>query len=370
MQGSQISDWMEKYGWDQNPFTFRIYPDLMIGYEEEHQRIKDAIDSNSKLTLLLGETGAGKTNMLRRIESEYATSRHLFYMSKPPVTEPDLLQYLENEVLDQGIIDRFLNSYSLYNIHDALNNKYGRQMVLLVDEGHEASIEVLEWLRTAMDHIDRLTVVAAGLPEFEGKLKDEVNTLYSRATDVVRLDSLDRDDTLELIRKRVEHVGGRSTEPFTQDAIIKVYEETGGFPREVLRVCNDAVVRAANNDGSIIDTEDIEAVIDDENDGEGEPPAQQHESSDEANNPGDEERDADDAVDLEALTDKQLKTFEAIQDLEQATSGEIVEHMGMENYQSRSHAIRSINNILRRLMEQGLVTRKRKGRNYLYSPDT
>lgn len=360
MQGSQIGSWMEKYGWKQNPFTFRIYPDLMIGYEEEHRRIKDAIESNSKLTLLLGKTGAGKTNMLRRLEAEYASDVHLFYMSKPPVTEPDLLEYLETEVLDQSLLSRFMKSYSLYNIHTALNKKYTRRMVLLVDEGHEASVEVLEWLRTAMDHIDYLTVVAAGLPEFEEKLREDVNTLYSRATDVVTLESLDRDDTIQLIRKRIEHVGGRSIEPFTQGAVLKVYEKTEGFPREVLRVCNDAVIRAANGDKSIIDEEDVLQVIG----GEDEGASQADESSSETNSPEGEER-----ASLDELTSKQREVYDAIEELEQATSGEIVEHIGIDDYKSRSHAIRSINNILRRLMEQNLATRKRKGRNYLYSAE-
>lgn len=382
MERSQISEWMERYEWEQNPFTFRIYPDLMIGYEEEHQRIKDAIESNSKLTLLLGNTGAGKTNMLRQVESEYSGDVDLFYMSKPPVTEPDLLNYLENEVLDQGILAQFMNSYSLYNIHEALNSKYTNQMVLLVDEGHEASIEVLEWLRTAMDHIDYLTVVAAGLPEFEDKLEEDVNTLYSRATDVVRLNSLDRDDTIELIRKRIEYVGGRSIEPFTQGAVVKVYEETEGFPREVLRVCNDAVIRAANEDKSIIDESDVEEVIEeeDESDGSQEDRDSQNSSAGGNSKRGDRTDESssetnshseggEDGPDLEALTSKQLEVYEAIKELEQGTSGEIVEHMGMEDYKSRAHAIRSINNILRRLMEQDLVKRKRKGRNYLYSPD-
>ncbi len=372
MERSQIGEWMERYEWGQNPFTFRIYPDLMIGYEDEHQRIKDAIESNSKLTLLLGNTGAGKTNMLRQVEAEYGGDVHLFYMSKPPVTEPDLLNFLENEVLDQGLLAQFMNSYSLYNIHEALNSKYSNQMVLLVDEGHEASIEVLEWLRTAMDHIDYLTVVAAGLPEFEDKLEDDVNTLYSRATDVVRLDSLDRDDTIELIRKRIEHVGGRSIEPFTQGAVVKVYEATEGFPREVLRVCNDAVIRAANEEKSIIDESDVEEVLDDDEEpgagDEGEVGGHHRdESSNDTNNPTEVE---EDEPDLDALTTKQMSVYEAIQELDQATSGEIVEHMGMEDYQSRAHAIRSINNILRRLMEQELVSRKRKGRNYLYSSNT
>lgn len=365
MQESQITEWMKRYDWSRNPFNFRIYPDLMIGYEQEHRRLKDAIESNNKLTLLLGNTGAGKTNMLKSIEQEYQDNVNLFYMSKPPVTEPDLLEYLKHEVLDQSVLSRLLKSYSLYNIHTAINKKYSGQIVLLVDEGHEASIEVLEWLRTAMDHIGNLTVVAAGLPEFEDKLEEDVNTLHSRATEVVRLNSLSRDDTIELIRKRIGYVGGSSIEPFTQDALLKIYRKTGGFPREVLRVCNDCVIHAANEDKSIIDEGDVEKVIDDEEDESSNEPNSQSSEGQESEGEGGER-----PAGLDELTPKQRHVYDAVEELGEATSGEIVEHMGMEDYQSRSHAIRSINNILRRLMEQNIITRKRKGRNYLYSVDT
>ncbi|MFB6215561.1 MAG: AAA family ATPase, partial [Candidatus Aenigmatarchaeota archaeon] len=169
MKESEINDWMKKFEWERNPFNFRIYPELMIGYGEEEKRLKNSLESDSKFTLLLGETGAGKTNMLRNIEEEFSDDVPLFYMSKPPVTESDLLDYLKEEVLNPGFFSRLLNSYSLYNIHDSLNSKYPDELVILVDEGHEASTEVLEWIRTAIDHIDNLSVVAAGLPSFEEK---------------------------------------------------------------------------------------------------------------------------------------------------------------------------------------------------------
>ncbi|MDY6776839.1 MAG: BlaI/MecI/CopY family transcriptional regulator [Candidatus Nanohaloarchaea archaeon] len=358
--GSHITDWMEEYGWERNPFNFRIYPDLMIGYSDEKQRIRNSIESDSKFILLLGDTGAGKTNLLRSVEEEYANELPLFYMSKPPVTEEDLLDYLKDEVLSPGIISRLFNSYSLYNIHENLNSKYGDRMILLMDEGHEASTEVLEWVRTAIDHIDGMTVVAAGLPSFEEKLEEDVGTLYSRATEVVNLDSLDKDHTVELVRKRIEQVGGSSLEPFTQSAVLRIYEETEGFPREVLRLCNECVVTAADEGKSIIDEEDVKTVVD--------------ESSHETNNKGGEgveEEESEEEPDGgentgERLTPKQQEIHDAVSELGEATSGDIVDHIGLDDYKSRSHAIRSINNILRRLMEQDVLSRDRRGRNYIY----
>lgn len=365
MKQSQIGDWMERFGWERNPFNFRIYPELMTGYEEEVRRVQNSLESDSKFTLLLGETGAGKTNMLRNIERRYGSDCPLFYMSKPPVTESDLLDYLTDEVLDPGVLSRLLSSYSLYNIHESLNSKYADEpLVLLVDEGHEASTEVLEWLRTAIDHIDNLAVVAAGLPEFEDKLRDEVETLHSRATEIVRLESLDKDNSIDLVRQRIEQVGGASIEPFTQSALLEIYDETGGFPREVLRVCNDCVITAAEEDKSIIDEEDVRRVVDERS-------ADRDESSDETNSDagrGGADAEEEPAADDVNLTPKQESVYGAITDIGEATSGEIVDHLGAEDYKTRSHAIRSINNILRRLVDEGVVERERRGRNYLYRP--
>ncbi|MFB6077031.1 MAG: hypothetical protein ABEK12_02785 [Candidatus Nanohaloarchaea archaeon] len=102
MEESPIDEWMNRYGWDRNPFNFQIYPDLMIGYEDESRRLRNSIESGSKFTLLLGETGAGKTNMLKNIADEYGGRYPLFYMSKPPVTEENLLTYWIQACLDGG----------------------------------------------------------------------------------------------------------------------------------------------------------------------------------------------------------------------------------------------------------------------------
>lgn len=340
-----VKERLEKFDWDSNPFTFRIYPDIMVGYEEESRSVLEAIDSNEKLSIVLGDTGAGKTNLLRWIHNKYSDKYEVHYLPKLPKNEEELLEYLENEILKPGFFSRMFKNYSLYNIYSDINRKINSKCVFLIDEGHEASLEVLRWLRTALDHIDNLIVVAAGLPVFVDTLKDDVNTLYSRATNILKLESLNKNESFNLIRERIEEVGGDGFSPFTQDAIMEIYELADGFPREILRYCDKMLTFAVRENRSIIDSEDVYEVIDTEDD--------EHEEKNSEN-------------ESLNLTEKQNKIVEILSREGKASSSEVAEEIGTENYRSRSHAIRSVNNILKRLLDEDVVGRERKGRSYEY----
>ncbi|MDY6771129.1 MAG: AAA family ATPase [Candidatus Nanohaloarchaea archaeon] len=346
--------WLEKQGWEENPFNFKIYPDLLVGYDDEIKELEESIDADNKFSIVLGKTGAGKTNLLRWLAAEYEGHRDVYYMPKPPTDNGDLLAYLKDEILQPGLISRFFRSYSLYNIHDELQASLSGPTLLIIDEGHEASTDVLKWIRTAIDHVEDLSVIAAGLPSFEETLQEEVHTLYSRATNVLRLECLDRDESIELIRERIAKAGGSPLEPFTQQAVMTIYERTRGFPREVLRACNDCVVHASREDLSIIDESDVKKIVDDI-EGGGELDVGDHQ----------EERPAEEKEGLN-LTDKQEEVLEVLREEGRSTSGDVADVLGADDYTSRDHAVRSINNILKRLMENGIVDRERDGRSYVY----
>lgn len=385
-----MDEWLDRLDWEENPFNFKIYPELMVGYADEISAISDAVEAGNKFSIILGETGAGKTNLLKWLVSRYDDEYDVYYMPKPPITNEDLLDFLEQEVLQPGFISRWFNNYTLYNIHEAIQSELDGQSLLVIDECHEASTDVLRWIRTAIDHVDDLTVVAAGLPSFEETLEEEIPTLHSRATAIVRLESLDRDESLELIRQRIEEVGGRSLEPFTQDAVLQIYQRTGGFPREILRACNDCVVKGAREDVSLIDVSDVDRFVDitrerEDDEGrsedEGEPSGPDDAGADETDGDTGSETDtaqdepAEDTDDTEDtavdwremnLTAKQERVMEILEDEGESTSGEVADVMGTDEYTSRNHAVRSINNILKRLMENDLVERERDGRSYAY----
>lgn len=386
-----MNEWLERLDWEENPFNFKIYPELMVGYGDEISAISDAIEAGNKFSMILGQTGAGKTNLLKWLVSRYEDEFDVYYMPKPPTTNEDLLEFLEREILQPGLIDRWFNDYTLYNIYDELEAELEGQSLLVVDECHEASTDVLRWIRTAIDHVDDLTVVAAGLPSFERTLKEDIPTLHSRATAIVRLESLDRDESFELVRQRIETVGGRSLEPFTRDAVLEIYQRTGGFPREILRACNDCVVKGAREDVSLIDVNDVERFVnvndmvdraepdDDDADveeGDAEPTTDTGDGTSDAGQDEDGDPDAEPAADPADgrrpdwremnLTDKQERVMEVLEDSGESTSGEIADAMGTDEYTSRDHAVRSINNILNRLRENDLVERERQGRSYAY----
>ncbi len=350
-----MKEWLEKHGWDENPFNFKIYPDLLVGYESEITELEESIDADNKFSIVLGETGAGKTNLLRWLVSQYEDERDVYYMPKPPTNNEDLLEYLKEEILQPGFISRFFTSYSLYNIHDELQASLSGPTLLVIDEGHEASTDVLKWVRTAIDHVEDLSVIAAGLPEFEDTLEGDVHTLYSRATNVLRLASLDRDETIELIKERIAKVGGSSLEPFTQQAVVEIYDRTEGFPREVLRACNDCVVHASREGLSIIDAEDVKGVVERVGEKEGDERQEDAEGSGEPSA----------AEDLN-LTEKQERVLAVLEDEGRCSSGDVVDVLGDDEYTSRSHAVRSVNNILKRLMDNGVVDREKEGRSYTY----
>ena len=80
-------------------------------------------------------------------------------------------------------------------------------------------------------------------------------TLDQRITTRITLNSLTESETSDLIRKRIESVGGPGIKPFTEAAVSKIYQKTGGFPRSILKEC-DRLVNSI--DRSIIDAPDIE----------------------------------------------------------------------------------------------------------------
>ena len=64
---------------------------------------------------------------------------------------------------------------------------------------------------------------------------------------------------------------------------------------------------------------------------------------------------------------KQKNILEVLVKDDWLTPAALADIIGIKNYKSRSHAIRSINNILHRLMLEGYVQRESRGKAYMYA---
>lgn len=331
------------FNWESNPFTYKIIPELSVGYGKEESEINKAISNGFKFSMLLGPTGSGKTTLLKSIISKINGPDHVIYLPKPPKNPEDWVGVFNN-VIKRGFLASLFsrsNGLNLYNLSDRVNKKLkDRKCLLFVDECHEASLDSLEWLRTLTDQIGNLSIVLAGLPVFENTLKTGLETFRKRINTRITLGNLTRAETREMIKKRVESIGGDDIKPFTVNTIEYIYEKTGGFPRDILKLCNELLEKAVERNISTIDTEFLaESDI----------------------------RESKLSMDtVQSLPERQRVVLDILSKKGELTPSQIISNIDLKEYKSKDNAVRAVNNLLRRLMKEKLVERKRVGKSYKY----
>ncbi len=336
--------YMKLFEWRENPFNFKILPELFVGYSNELNNISGVLENKEKFSLLIGPTGSGKTTLLRHMSRKFTKKYMIYYLPKPPKDPTDLIGIF-TKYLGGGIFDKMFSrekNITLYNLSEWINKKLNEnELFIFFDESHEASIETLEWLRTIVDQVDGLSVILSGLPVLDSLLKEQLETFTCRINTKIELTNLTRSETREMIKKRIEWVGGDDIKPFTSEAIDHVYDMTGGFPREVIRVCNGLVKKALEKNISTIDVNFLNEV----------------------------ESGSVKRVSLNSLDGipvRQRSILELLSGRGSMTPNEIVANMDLSEYKDKHNAVRSVNNILKRLLKDEFLTRKGKGKSYQY----
>lgn len=345
-------EYYTKFGWSQNPFTLTISPNLMVGYSSQTKKLLSHVFNSHKMAMVVGHTGSGKTTLMNWLSGYINNNKNSFesyYIPKCPRTKQDLVDIFKF-LFGYNIIDNFrfkdLNTQNLpkFLVKKTRKNK----AVVLVDEAHETSLEVLEWLRTLNDMVPNLLIIFAGLPIFEKKIETKLPTLYMRITTKTYLESLNYVETESLIRKRIENSGGEGLKPFTSNSVKRIFEISGGFPREVIKICDRLVEAAAEkNIPTINETFVNESYTTKKTKKKISVPKHKKTKI--------------------SLSDKQRRILEIINGKPELTPVDIADEMDTGNYKSKNNAVRSINNILRRMMEDDLVKREKSGNTYTYS---
>lgn len=333
---TKLAEWLKNRNWGANPFVFSIDSRVLVGYEKQKAELMTFIESGHKVALLVGPTGSGKTSLMRWI-SDNSNDYKFIYISKPPMRIEEFV-YLINYNFKQPWYLRFItNIKNPYQIPEFLHKKKKR-VVVLIDEAHEAEIDVLEWLRVLSDQVDNLSLIISALPSFEERLKDNLETLRKRIVTRIEVLSLTKEEMKEMIKKRIENVGGSGVEPFDTDVIDALYEKTGGFPREVIRICNDLIMNAVNQGKERITLDAL----------------------------ADEKKEETPITMIEHLTQMEKYVIDLLAK-NAMTPGEIANTLNLEKYKSRQHAVRSANNVMKLMLNGGLLEREKRDKAFVYS---
>jgi N-acetylmuramoyl-L-alanine amidase/type II secretory pathway predicted ATPase ExeA len=198
---------------------------------------------------LIAEPGMGKTTLLYQVLEGMRDKARGAYLFQTQCDSREFFQYLLSEL---GVDS---SGMGLVAMHTKLNEMLfaemlaGKRFVLIVDEAQNLDDSVLETIRLLSNfetsNTKLLQIVLAGQPQLAAKLAQPNHSqLLQRITVVQHLEPFLPDETAAYIRHRVKIGGNQEDELFNQDALALVAAQSRGVPRNINRICYNALLVA------------------------------------------------------------------------------------------------------------------------------
>lgn len=217
--------------------------------------------------VLTGEVGTGKTTLLRKLIRSVPESKvqfcSVFSTNVPPEDFFELILIgFGLPVEGLGKAQRLLKFWEFLMACD----EAGKTPVLLVDEAHKLSAELLEEVRLLMNFetAERklLQVVLAGQNELRDLMRrEDLRQLRQRVS--VRLDivPLQPAEVEQYMRHRWHQGGGNGNFPFHPEAVDLVATWSRGIPRVMNAICDIALLRAYTSENASVGPETVREAL-------------------------------------------------------------------------------------------------------------
>ena len=262
-------DYLEYYQLGEHPFSNVV--DSRFFYNNPQQshaiaRLKYAVDTKKGLAVVIGNIGAGKTTLARRLLDELDEENY----------EAALLVIIHSSVSSEWLLKKFsmqlgVKSTSddklvlLGEIYKRLNEigEQGKRAVVLMDEVQMLnSREIMEEFRGLLNMESpegkMVNFVFFGLPELDRVLSlDE--PLRQRVAVRIKLQGFSEDNTRDYIKHRLK-VAGCERDIFSDTAISRIYYYSQGSPRLINTICDNALLEGFLFKRAIIDDTVIRTV--------------------------------------------------------------------------------------------------------------
>jgi general secretion pathway protein A len=258
-----------------NPFELTPDPDFLFVTKRHNEALAAlyyGVRRHKGFVVLTGEVGTGKTLLLRCLLQLFKQSKDVAYayVFNSLLAPTEFLQYV---LSDFGLSTAGKNkSQLLLELGQFLISRSAKKQttVLIVDEAHHLSTEILEEVRllknleTTDDKL--LQILLVGQPELDQKL-DSVGLRQLKQRIALRshLDPLDLEETRGYIERRLQIAGATSNVGilFPASTIAAVYRHSRGFPRLINTICENALVTAYAKQMRSVTPEIIHGIADD-----------------------------------------------------------------------------------------------------------
>jgi general secretion pathway protein A len=241
------------FGLTKKPFNMTPDPAFLYLTEEHREALAGltyAILDRKGFLVLSGMAGAGKTTLLAWVLQKLPVSKVQSSVILNPTLTPS--EFLEMAMLDFGIQDiPASKAHRLWALQKFLLKglREDKVSVLIIDEAHKLSAEVLEEIRFLGNFetpdAKLLQVVLLGQSELDKLLsRPDLWQFKQRISVRLSLQPLGANEVVDYIRHRWTVAGGEQPAPFSSDAVANVAKWSKGIPRLINSICDNALVQA------------------------------------------------------------------------------------------------------------------------------
>jgi N-acetylmuramoyl-L-alanine amidase len=215
---------------------------------------------------LIAEPGMGKTTLLYQVLEGLRDKARAAFLFQTQCNSREFFQYLLSEL---GVD---ATGMGLVAMHNKLNEMLfaemlaGRRFVLIVDEAQNLDDSVLETIRLLSNfetsNTKLLQIVLAGQSQLGEKLgQKRLAQLLQRIAVVTRLEALSPEETAGYIRHRLKVAGYCGEALFEPDALALIAERSQGIPRNINRICFNALREAYAQESHTVSPDIVEKAL-------------------------------------------------------------------------------------------------------------
>ena len=258
------------YNLQRNPFEITPDPSFLFATKKHNEALAAlyyGVKRRKGFVVMTGEVGTGKTLLVRcllqilnRANVAYA------YVFNPRLSPMEFLQYIAGDLrlptAGKSKSDLLLDLCS----YVITRHQKGFTTVLVVDEAHHLSADVLEEIRlltnleTPQEKL--LQILLVGQQELDEKLDStDLRQLKQRIALRSHLNSLELDETCGYIHRRLQLAGDPNpSDVFPMETILEIQRQSRGLPRLINTLCENALINGYARQLQSVPPEIIEEI--------------------------------------------------------------------------------------------------------------
>jgi TonB family protein len=261
--------YLQFYGLREQPFG--VTPDpgylyLSATHREALASLRYAVEAGVGFSAVVAPPGMGKTSLLYALLRQFQNSAETAFLFDTQCDSRELLRNLveefelDREQIEDGRLLPRLREFLLRNAHAR------RRVLVLVDEAQNLEFPALETLRLLSNfetaQAKLLQIVLAGQSEFAHKLaRPELEQLRQRIAIFCRLTPFTPAETVDYMVHRLRRAGYEGGPLFTAEALEILVANARGIPREINRLCFNALSLGFAMQSRLIDAGMVREVV-------------------------------------------------------------------------------------------------------------